>query len=303
MRWGWRGLVGTLGTEDEGGHMAKILDGKLVAASIRQKLRTQVDVYQQEHQKRPGLEVVLVGDDPASHVYVRNKERACAQAGIVSDTVKLPAESTTESVIEVVDHANRTDSIHGILVQMPLPPQIDTQAVLSAISPEKDVDGLTSQNLGRLAQGKPGLFPCTPRGVIALLDYYGIVLTGRRALVVGRSMLVGKPLSLLLLARDATVTMAHSRSRDLDQLVAEAEILVAAVGRPQMIRGEWIKDGAVVVDVGINRTPDGLVGDVAYQEAVSRADWITPVPGGVGPMTIAMLLDNTWQAFLNQERS
>ncbi|MCL4351750.1 MAG: bifunctional methylenetetrahydrofolate dehydrogenase/methenyltetrahydrofolate cyclohydrolase FolD [Firmicutes bacterium] len=283
--------------------MAKILDGKLVAASIRQKLRTQVDVYQQEHQKRPGLEVVLVGDDPASHVYVRNKERACAQAGIVSDTVKLPAESTTESVIEVVDHANRTDSIHGILVQMPLPPQIDTQAVLSAISPEKDVDGLTSQNLGRLAQGKPGLFPCTPRGVIALLDYYGIVLTGRRALVVGRSMLVGKPLSLLLLARDATVTMAHSRSRDLDQLVAEAEILVAAVGRPQMIRGEWIKDGAVVVDVGINRTPDGLVGDVAYQEAVSRADWITPVPGGVGPMTIAMLLDNTWQAFLNQERS
>ncbi len=283
--------------------MANILDGKWVAASIRQELQAQVGAYQQEHQKRPGLEVVLVGDDPASHVYVRNKERACAQAGIFSETVNLPAESATETVIEVVDRANRDASIHGILVQMPLPPQIDTQAVLSAISPKKDVDGLTSQNLGHLAQGKPGLFPCTPRGVIALLDYYGIVLTGRRALVVGRSMLVGKPLSLLLLARDATVTMAHSRSRDLDQLVAEAEILVAAVGRPQMIRGEWIKNGAVVVDVGINRTPDGLVGDVAYQEAVSRAEWITPVPGGVGPMTIAMLLDNTWLAFLNQERS
>ncbi|PSR35231.1 MAG: bifunctional methylenetetrahydrofolate dehydrogenase/methenyltetrahydrofolate cyclohydrolase FolD [Sulfobacillus benefaciens] len=283
--------------------MANILDGKLVAAGIRQKLKGQVEAYQKEHQRRPGLEVVLVGDDPASHVYVRNKERACAGAGIVSETIKLAAESTTEAVIDVVDRANRNASVHGILVQMPLPPQIDTQAVLSTISPDKDVDGLTSENLGRLAQGKPGLFPCTPRGVIAILDYYGISLVGRRALVVGRSLLVGKPLSLLMLAQDATVTIAHSRSRDLDQLVAEADIVVAAVGRPQMIRGEWIKDGAVVIDVGINRTPDGLVGDVAYQEAVARAKWITPVPGGVGPMTIAMLLDNTWQAFQRQERS
>lgn len=281
--------------------MTQILDGKLVGLSIRQGIKEKVADYQLHHGRRPGLAVILVGDDPASHIYVRNKQRACEKAGIFSRTIQLTSAADTPAVVQEVHQANQDPAIHGILVQMPLPPHVNVRQVLAAIDPAKDVDGLTTENLGRLSQGEPGLFACTPRGVIALLDYYNIPLVGCRALVVGRSVLVGKPLGLLLLGRDATVTMAHSRSRNLPELVHEADLVVAAVGRPEMIRGDWIRPGAAVIDVGINRMPSGIVGDVAFREAWGRADWITPVPGGVGPMTIAMLLDNTWKAFVRQE--
>jgi methylenetetrahydrofolate dehydrogenase (NADP+) / methenyltetrahydrofolate cyclohydrolase len=274
---------------------ARIIDGKEVAARLRAEVaaRTATLSY------RPGLAVVLVGDDPASAVYVRNKDRAANAAGIHASTIRLAAETSQAALLAEVKRLNEDDSVDGILVQLPLPKQIDPRAVIEAINPAKDVDGFHPVNVGRLADGLPTLAPCTPRGVMKLLEAAGTTVRGARALVLGRSSIVGKPMAALLLAADATVTVAHSRTRDLPAECRRAEILIAAVGRPEMVRGDFVADGATVIDVGINRLDDGkLVGDVAYNEVAEIAAAITPVPGGVGPMTIACLLENTLLAAL-----
>ncbi len=242
----------------------------------------------------PCLTVVLVGDDPASAVYVRNKDRAAREAGIEARTIRLPAATEQSELLALIDRLNVDPEVDGILVQMPLPPQISARAAIDAIDPAKDVDGLHPINVGRVQAGLPALAPCTPRGVMKLLEALGVALSGARAVVLGRSVLVGRPIASLLTAQDATVTLAHSRTRELAAECRRAEILVAAVGRPEMVRGDWIKPGAVVIDVGINRLGDGrLVGDCAFAECAAAAGAITPVPGGVGPMTIACLLENT----------
>jgi methylenetetrahydrofolate dehydrogenase (NADP+)/methenyltetrahydrofolate cyclohydrolase len=272
---------------------ARIIDGKVVAATLRAKLAARVALLS----FRPGLRVVRVGEDPASGVYVRNKDRAAAAAGFDSATIHLPVETTQAALLAHVEALNADPAVDGILVQLPLPPQIDPQAVIAALDPAKDVDGFHPINAGRLANGQPGLVPCTPKGVMHLLREAGVALSGARAVVLGRSTIVGKPMAQLLLAADCTVTSAHSRTRDLAAECRRADILVAAVGRPELVRGDWIAPGAAVIDVGINRLPDGrLVGDVAFAEAVEVAGCITPVPGGVGPMTIACLLENTLDA-------
>ncbi len=269
---------------------ARLIDGKAQAASLRAEVASRVASLGFV----PGLAVVLVGDDPASAVYVRNKDRAAAQAGIAAQTIRLPAATTEAELLALVARLNADPAIDGILVQMPLPPQIRARAVIDAIDPAKDVDGLHPMNVGRLHDGLPGLTPCTPRGVMKLLAAEGCALRGARALVLGRSVLVGRPVAALLTAVDATVTLAHSGTRDLAAECRRAEVLVAAVGRPEMVRGDWIAPGCVVIDVGINRLADGrLVGDAAFDECAAVAGAITPVPGGVGPMTIACLLDNT----------
>ncbi len=281
--------------------MSQILDGKVVSAQVRTEVREKVANYRERTGKQPGLTVILVGDDPASAIYVASKERACHEVGISSRTVRLASTATTEDVVRAVMTANQDPTVHGILVQMPLPSGVNGQQVLEALDPAKDVDGLTTHSQGLLAKGSPGLYPCTPFGVLRLLDYYEIPIRGKRALIIGRSVLVGRPMGLLLLGRDATVTFAHSQTRDLPQLINDAEILVAALGRPKMIQGDWIRPGTVVVDVGINRQGKKVVGDVDFQEAQEKAAWITPVPGGVGLMTVSMLLENTWQAFFSRE--
>jgi methylenetetrahydrofolate dehydrogenase (NADP+)/methenyltetrahydrofolate cyclohydrolase len=274
---------------------ATLIDGKAVAASLRAGLAARVAGLG----FRPGLAVVLVGDDPASAVYVRNKDRAAASVGIAAQTIVLPRETTQADLLARVAALNADAAVDGILVQLPLPKHIDARAVIAAIDPAKDVDGLHPVNAGRLADGDPALVPCTPLGVMKLLEATGIAVRGARALVLGRSNLVGRPVAALLLNADATVTVAHSRTRDLPAECRRADILVAAVGRPEMVRGDWLRPGAVVIDVGINRLDDGrLVGDVAFEEARAVAAAITPVPGGVGPMTIACLLENTVQAAL-----
>lgn len=280
---------------------AERLDGKTVGLAIRQEIRDQVDDYWQRHRQRPGLAVVLVGDDPASHVYVRNKRRACEDAHIASFEHRLPATARTEDVIAVVRALNEDDKVHGILVQLPLPPQVKADRVLGEIHPAKDVDGLTEVNLGRLAAGRPGLRPCTPCGVLELLDRYHIPLAGSRACVIGRSQLVGLPMALMLLQRQATVTVIHSHTPNPALLAREADLVVAAAGRPGLVTPDWIRRGATVVDVGTTRTADGLVGDVV-PEVWDVAGYVTPVPGGVGPMTIAGLIRNTWQAFTSQHQ-
>lgn len=275
------------------GASARIIDGKAVAAALRAEIaaRTAALPY------CPGLAVVLVGDDPASAVYVRNKDRAANAAGIAAQTIRLPATVAESDLLRVIARLNADDAVDGILVQLPLPPQIRARAVIEAIDPAKDVDGFHPLNIGRLHEGVPTLVPCTPLGIMKLLAAAGVALRGVRAVVLGRSAIVGKPTAALLTAADATVTIAHSRTRDLSAECRRAEVLVAAVGRAEMVRGDWIELGAVVIDVGINRLPDGrLVGDVAFDEAVSVAGAITPVPGGVGPMTIACLLENTLRA-------
>jgi len=270
---------------------ARIIDGKAVAAALRAEVAARVGSLAY----RPGLAVVLVGDDPASAVYVRNKDRAAAAAGIAARTIRLPAATTQAALMDAVRGLNDDPAIDGILVQLPLPKHLDTRAVIEAIDPPKDVDGLHPVNVGRLHDGLPGLAPCTPRGVIKLLD--GVTLRGARAVVVGRSALVGRPVAAMLTALDATVILAHSHTRNLAAECRRAEILIAAAGRPEMIRGDWIAPSAIVIDVGINRLPDGrLVGDVAYAECIGIAGALTPVPGGVGPMTIACLLENTLTA-------
>jgi methylenetetrahydrofolate dehydrogenase (NADP+)/methenyltetrahydrofolate cyclohydrolase len=272
--------------------MARIIDGKAVAKKVRGelKLRTQALL---ERGVTPGLAVVLVGDDPASAIYVRNKTRMAKRVGIQTFDHRLDASTSQQRLLELVSSLNQDAAIHGILVQLPLPEQIDEAAIIEAITPEKDVDGFHPMTVGRLLTGSPTYVPCTPAGVMRLLDESGVELQGARALVVGRSNIVGKPMAQLLLARHCTVTMAHSRTRDLADEVGRADVVVAAVGRPELIEGAWIKPGATVIDVGTNRVDDKLVGDVAFEAAADRAAAITPVPGGVGPMTIAMLLANT----------
>jgi methylenetetrahydrofolate dehydrogenase (NADP+)/methenyltetrahydrofolate cyclohydrolase len=275
------------------GGSARIIDGKAVAAALRAEVAARTAALDY----RPGLAVVLVGDDPASAVYVRNKDRAANAAGIAAETIRLPAGIAEAELLRVIARLNADAAVDGILVQLPLPAQIRQRAVIEAIDPAKDVDGFHPINVGRLHDGVATLVPCTPLGVMKLLATAGVALRGARALVLGRSAIVGKPMAALLTAADATVTVAHSRTRDLPAECRRAEVLVAAVGRAEMVRGEWIAPGAVVIDVGINRLPDGrLVGDVAYAEAVQVAGVITPVPGGVGPMTIACLLENTLRA-------
>ncbi|MCC7013533.1 MAG: bifunctional methylenetetrahydrofolate dehydrogenase/methenyltetrahydrofolate cyclohydrolase FolD [Planctomycetes bacterium] len=272
---------------------ARSIDGKSIAREVRQAVALRCAALAARGQP-PGLAVVLVGDDPASQVYVRNKDKAAQEAGFQVRTLKLDANTTQAKLLSVVEELNRDRAVHGILVQLPLPRGLDAAAIVRAIDPRKDVDGLHPENVAALVLGSEGLFPCTPLGCIELCDRAGARLAGRRVVVVGRSMLVGKPLALLALARDATVTVCHSKTADLPAVCREADILIAAVGRPEMVRGDWIKPGATVLDVGINRLPDGrLVGDVAHAEALATAGAITPVPGGVGPMTIAMLLANT----------
>ena len=272
---------------------ARIIDGKAVAAALREQVAARAAALPW----RPGLAVVLVGDDPASGVYVRAKDRAATAAGIAAQTIRLPAATTEADLLGVIARLNADAEVDGILVQLPLPPQIRARAVIEAIDPAKDVDGFHPVNVGRLHDGEATLVPCTPLGVMKLLAAAGVSLRGSRALVLGRSAIVGKPMAALLTAADATVTIAHSRTRDLPAECRRAEVLVAAVGRPEMVRGDWIANGATVIDVGINRLPDGrLVGDVAYEEARDVAEALTPVPGGVGPMTIACLLENTLRA-------
>jgi methylenetetrahydrofolate dehydrogenase (NADP+)/methenyltetrahydrofolate cyclohydrolase len=279
------------------GSAARIIDGKAVAASLRAATAVQVAGLG----FKPGLAVVLVGEDPASQVYVRSKERAAAAMGLAAQTIRLPADTGEAELLAVVRRLNGDAAVDGILVQLPLPEHISTEAVLDAIDPAKDVDGLTPTNAGLLAAGRRGLVPCTPLGVMKLLAAAGVTLAGARALVLGRSVLVGRPMAALLTGANATVTLAHSRTRDLAAECRRAEVMVAAVGRPEMVRGDWVAREAVVIDVGINRTAAGtLVGDVAYDEVVGHAGAITPVPGGVGPMTIACLLENTVTAALRR---
>ena len=273
--------------------MGQTIDGKSVAAAVRAEVRKRAAALH-ERGVVPGLATVLVGNDPASHVYVGNKERACEEVGMRSFGHRLAADVTQAALVELVRDLGRRPEVHGILVQLPLPEGLDARAVIDAIPPDKDVDGLHPVNQGRLLAGEPGLRPCTPLGVIRLLDEVRVPLKGARAVVVGRSVLVGKPVAFLLLERHATVTLCHSRTVDLGGEVARADVVIAATGQAGLIRGEWIKPGAVVIDVGMNRGPDGkLCGDVEFVAARERAAHITPVPGGVGPMTVAMLLANT----------
>jgi len=274
---------------------ARILDGKALSAKLRAGLAARIAALP----FRPGLRVVRVGEDPASGVYVRNKDRAALEAGFDSATLHLPETTTEAALLAEIARLNADPAVDGILVQLPLPAHIRAEAAIAAVDPAKDVDGFHPLNAGRLAAGQPGLVPCTPRGVMHLLAEAGVALQGARALVLGRSQIVGRPMAQLLLGADCTVTSAHSRTRDLPAECRRAEILIAAAGRPEMVRGDWIAPGAVVIDVGINRLGDGrLVGDVAYAEALGHAGAITPVPGGVGPMTIACLLENTLEAAL-----
>jgi methylenetetrahydrofolate dehydrogenase (NADP+) / methenyltetrahydrofolate cyclohydrolase len=276
--------------------MAEIIDGKAIAADVRAEVKRDVEVYRERFGESPGLATVLVGNDPASKIYVGNKHRASEEAGIRSVGHELPADASEEELLDLVDELNADDSIHGFIVQLPVPPQIDPAHVVARIDPRKDVDGLTPTNAGLLVQGREALVPATPTGVIELLRRSGAELEGAEAVVVGRSDLVGRPVASLLLAENATVTVCHSRTRNLGEVCRRGDVLVAAVGRPRLITGEMVKPGATVIDVGTTRTEDGLIGDVDFDSAAERARAITPVPGGVGPMTVAMLLRNTLKA-------
>lgn len=275
---------------------ASIIDGKAIAAKIRAEITGEAARLKAQG-IIPGLAVVLVGEDPASKVYVSMKEKACADVGIFSDEYKLPAETGEQELLALVDKLNRDPKIDGILVQLPLPKHINTDKVLEAISPKKDADGFHPYNVGRLVIGKPLFQPCTPYGVMVLLKEAGVELSGKEVVVVGRSNIVGKPVAFMCLQQNATVTLCHSKTRDLAAKVRQADVVIAAVGVPEMIKGEWIKEGAVVIDVGVNRVGEKkLVGDVEFAAAAERAAAITPVPGGVGPMTITMLLHNTLES-------
>ncbi|MFH1387163.1 MAG: bifunctional methylenetetrahydrofolate dehydrogenase/methenyltetrahydrofolate cyclohydrolase FolD [bacterium] len=283
--------------------MVKIIDGKGLAEKIRQGIKEEVASLAKAGKKTPRLVVVLVGEDPASQVYVRNKERACAEIGIASETLRLPLSIKESELIGTIKKLNGDDSIDGILVQLPLPKGLDERRVLNEIAPNKDVDGLHPMNMGKLLKGEePPFIPCTPQGCIELILSTGVDICGKEAVVVGRSNIVGKPMAILLLQNQATVTVCHSKTKDLGEVTRRADILVAAIGKPEMIKGNMIKEGAIVIDVGMNRGTK-LVGDVAFDEAKEKVAYITPVPGGVGPMTIAMLLKNTVKAARGKERS
>ncbi len=283
--------------------MANILDGKALARKFKDSLKDEVCLLE-AHGIKPGLAVILVGDNPASLVYVRAKGRACEEIGINSFQHTFDKNITQEELLLQISQLNKDSKVHGILVQLPLPDHLNEESILEAISPEKDVDGFHPANVGKLVIGSPLFQPCTPLGVMKLLEDTGIDLSGKDAVVVGRSNIVGKPVAIMLLQKNATVTICHSRTFNLHEKIKMADVLIAAVGKPEMIKGEWIKPGAVVIDVGINRLNDGrLVGDVEFEEACERASFITPVPGGVGPMTIAMLMHNTVEAAKRLSRS
>ena len=276
---------------------AHLIDGKALAMSLREGIAKEVSSLQTHSGVQPGLAAVLVGDDPASAVYVRNKKIACEKAGLYPQEHRMSASTTQEDLLTLIQQLNADPKIHGILVQLPLPPHIESRAILQAVSPEKDVDGFHPVNVGRLVEGNPVFAPCTPKGVIHMIDSTGLDISGKRAVVIGRSNIVGKPVAMLLLHRHATVTICHSRTKDLPSVVKEADIVIAAIGKPLFVTSDMIKEGAVVIDVGINRLDNGkLVGDVDFDRVKDRAGWITPVPGGVGPMTIAMLLQNTLES-------
>jgi len=276
---------------------ARILDGKAIAADIRAGIKQQIIELLAEGRRQPGLAVVLVGDNPASRVYVRNKSAACAEVGFHSELHSLAADTPEAELLELIDTLNARENIDGILVQLPLPDHIDEEQVIERILPTKDVDGFHPYNVGRLALRMPLLRPCTPKGVMTLLERTGRPLEGLDAIIIGQSNIVGRPMALELLAARCTISVCHSRTRDLPGKICAADLVVAAVGRPHFVQGEWVKEGAIVIDVGINRTPaGGLVGDVDFAAVSEHASWITPVPGGVGPMTIASLLENTLQA-------
>lgn len=284
---------------------AKILDGKAIAKQVQAEIKTEVTAFVAESNVTPALAAVLVGEDPASQVYVRNKERACKRAGLSSQLHRMSAESTTEDVLAKVNSLNEDTNVHGILVQLPLPDQVDTLRVLDAVDWRKDVDAFHPTNVGLISQGRPRFLPCTPHGIVQMLHRSGVTTEGKNVCVVGRSDIVGKPMALMLVQRssdlgsamaNATVTICHSRTPDLPSVTRQADILIAAVGRAKFVTADMVKPGAVVVDVGINRTEEGLVGDVDFEEVAKKASWITPVPGGVGPLTVTMLLQNTFTA-------
>jgi methylenetetrahydrofolate dehydrogenase (NADP+)/methenyltetrahydrofolate cyclohydrolase len=278
---------------------ARILDGKAMADTILAVIHDKVAEREVQGKRRPGLAVILVGDDAASAVYVRNKKRACERAGVSSISHDLPSATTQDELLALIDALNADSGVDGILVQLPLPAHIDAETVIERIRPDKDVDGFHPYNIGRLAVKMPTLRPSTPRGIMTLLRATNEELRGKNAVMVGASNIVGRPMSLELLLAGCTITVCHSATRDLESFVRAAEVLVVGVGRPRMIPGEWVREGAIVIDVGINRLPDGkLVGDVDFDGAAQRASWITPVPGGVGPMTVATLLENTLEAAL-----
>ena len=284
---------------------AKILDGKAIAKQIQAEIKTEVAAFVEQSGVRPTLAAVLVGEDPASQVYVRNKERACKRAGLNSQLHRMSSDSTTEQVLAKVNALNDDPSVHGILVQLPLPEQVDSLLVLDAVDWRKDVDAFHPTNVGLISQGRPRFLPCTPHGIVQMLHRSGVTTEGKNVCVIGRSDIVGKPMALMLVQRssamgsemaNATVTMCHSRTPDLPSVTRQADIVIAAVGRANFVTADMVKPGAVVVDVGINRTDDGLVGDVDFTAVSEIASWITPVPGGVGPLTVTMLLRNTFSA-------
>lgn len=274
-----------------------LIDGKKVSVEIQNRLLQETAELKCKTGRMPGLATVLVGEDPASAVYVRNKNKICNEVGFQSFEQNLPAETTEAQLLDLINGLNQKDEVNGILVQLPLPDHIDSQKILLSIDPEKDVDGFHPINVGKLAIGNALLTPCTPTGIIALLDYYGIEISGKHAVVLGRSNIVGKPVANLLLQRHATVTICHSKTTNLAQVTSQADILIAAVGRPHFVNSEMVKEGAVVIDVGINRVDGKLTGDVDFDSVSNKAGFITPVPGGVGPMTIALLMENTLKAF------
>ena len=273
---------------------AKLIDGKALAQQVRDRLaRESAELFAQKSIK-PGLATILVGDDPASHVYVRNKQKACELAGIYVDDHKLPASTTQVELLTLIEQKNADPKIHGILVQLPLPKHIDSKVILEAVSPLKDADGFHPYNFGRLVEGHPVFEACTPKGVVKMIESNGITIEGKRAVVLGRSNIVGKPLALMLLQRNATVTICHSKTKDLPAVCREADLLLVAIGKAKFVTTDMVREGAVVIDVGMNKTPEGkLCGDVDFDAVSQKAGWISPVPGGVGPMTITMLLENT----------
>ena len=276
-----------------------IIDGKKVSTQIKQKIIAEVKALKEKTGKVPGLAVVLVGDDPASAVYVRNKNKTCKNVGFQSFENILPADTSESKLLNLIDELNNDEKVNGILIQLPLPNHIASQKILEAINPGKDVDGFHLENIGRLVTGNAVFKPCTPGGIIELLDQYKVEIEGKNAVVLGRSNIVGKPIAFLLLERNATVTICHSRTKDLPTILRSADILIAAIGKPNFVTSSMVKDNVVIIDVGINRVEDKLIGDVDYQSVSKKVSLITPVPGGVGPMTIAMLMANTLQAFKN----
>ena len=276
---------------------ARIIDGKALAQQVREGLAKESAAVLAKTGRKPGLATILVGDDPASHLYVKSKQKACDAAGIYIDDSKLPANTTQADLLALISQKNADPKIHGILVQLPLPKHIDSKVVLDAVSAQKDADGFHPYNFGRLVEGSPIFEACTPKGVIKMIESTGVSIEGKRAVVLGRSNIVGKPLALMLLHRHATVTICHSKTKDLPAVCREAELLLVAIGKAKFVTADMVREGALVIDVGTNRLPDGkVVGDVDFESVSSKAGWISPVPGGVGPMTIAMLLDNTVQS-------